>query len=229
MASRISFENKTGYKLKIEYDGEIYNLECTQRVLIPLNEYESKQFRISIDEEYYFNRFMFGSVLIRHRTGAKYRAKYPCYVAKFDMVFYDKDITTRKVEIKQHIRRVNFDVVFPLLYLDVQMPLKYCFSDKKQKRRFRTIYSLYQMPFYFFEFMLAVGALGAAFFTEFEAVNIFLGLFGVGCLVLFIKSMKKWYKIINFGKYSEDVLVSDSDVCMPIKISKRTIIFDDEE
>ena len=229
MASRISFENKTGYKLKIEYDGEIYNLECTQRVLIPLNEYESKQFRVSIDEEYYFNNFMFGSVLVRSRTGRKYRSKYPCYVAKFDLLFWDKDIITRKVEIKQHIRRFDYDVVFPLLTLDEKIPVEYSFSDEKDKRKFRTFNTIYQLPFQLFELMLIVGFLGAAFFTEFEPVNIFFGLVGAGFLALFISGIKKRYKLNRFDKYFEDILLFDSVPCLPLKIRKRTIIFDDEE
>lgn len=228
MKSRISFENQTGYKLKIEYDGEIYNLECTQRVLIPLNPYESKQFRVSIDEEYYFNKTMFTSLLVHGRYG-KYRTNLLCYVAKFDLLFWDKDIITRKVEIKQHIRRFDYDVVFPLLTLDVKMPVEYSFSDEKDKRKFKIFNTLYQLPFQIFELMLVVGFLGAAFFTEFEPVNIFLGLVGAGFLALFISGIKKRYKLNRFDKYFEDILLFDSVPCLPLKVRKRTIVFDDEE
>ena len=228
MKSRISFENQTGYKLKIEYDGEIYNLECTQRVLIPLNPYESKQFRVSIDEEYYFNKIMFTSLLIHARFG-KYRAGFLCYVAKFDLLFWDEAITTRKVEIKQHIRRFDYDVVFPLLTLDVKMPVEYSFSDENDKRKFKIFNTLYQLPFQIFELMLVVGFLGAAFFTEFEPVNIFLGLVGIGFLAFFISGIKKRYKLNRFDKYFEDILLFDSVPCLPLKVRKRTIVFDDEE
>ena len=228
MKSRISFENQTGYKLKIEYDGEIYNLECTQRVLIPLNPYESKQFRVSIDEEYYFNKTMFTSLLVHGRCG-KYRTNLLCYVAKFDLLFWDKDIITRKVEIKQHIRRFDYDVVFPLLTLDEKIPVEYSFSDEKDKRKFKIFNTLYQLPFQFFELMLVIGFLGAAFFTEFEPVNIFLGLVGIGFLAFFISGIKKRYKLNRFDKYFEDILLFDSVPCLPLKVRKRTIVFDDEE
>ena len=48
MISRVSFENKTGYKLKITYDDKIYDLESTQRVLIPIYPDKSKIIKISI-------------------------------------------------------------------------------------------------------------------------------------------------------------------------------------
>ena len=59
--SKVSFENKTGYKLKITYDDKIYDLECTQRVLIPIYPDKSKIIKISINEDYYFDKVMFTS------------------------------------------------------------------------------------------------------------------------------------------------------------------------
>ena len=124
MTSKISFENKTGYKLKITYDDKIYDLECTQRALIPVCSDGGKILRISIDEDYYFDKFMFTSYL---STMPNTRGRMPwfCYILKFDMLFYDKDITTRKVVINQHIRRFEYEVLFPLLSLNVNSPVKY--------------------------------------------------------------------------------------------------------
>lgn len=225
--TKISFENKSGYRLKITYGDESYTLECLQRVLIPLSEKE-QQFRVSIDEEYYFNKVMFSSLMVEHRF-RKYRTSYLCYIAKFDMLFYDRDIITRKVEIKQHIRRFEYDVVFPLLTLDTDIPVEYCFSDEKQKRRLKLFSFLYQLPFQLFSLLTGCAFTGSALFTEFEPFNIILALMGIGFLALFISNAKKRYKFNNFDKYFEDILLYDSTPCLPVRIRKRTIIFDDEE
>lgn len=227
--TKISLENKSGYRLKITYGNEIYRLECLQRVLIPLSEGEPKQFRISIDEEYYFDKVMFSSLMVQGRAFRKYRSGYLCYMAKFDMLFYDKDIITRKLEIGQHIRRFEYDVVFPLLTLDVAMPVSYCFNNKKYERKLRAFSILSQLPFQLFSLLSGCAFIGSALFTEFEAFNIVLALMGAGFLFFSISSAKKRYKLSNFDKYFEDILLYDSTPCLPVKVRKRTVIFADEE
>ena len=225
--TKISFENKTGYKLKITYNGESYSLDCTHRVLIPICPDESKSFKVSIDEDYYFNKIMFSSFMVSGRYG-KHRSGYLCYIAKFDMHFLDKDITTRKVEIKQHVRRFDYDVVFPLLTLDTDIPVTYSFADEKQKRKLKIFNILNQLPFQLFELLTGCILVGVLF-TEFEPVNIFLALFGALFLALFISDAKKRYKLNRFDKYFKDIVLYDSMPCLPVKIRKRTVIFDDEE
>lgn len=227
--TKISLENKSGYRLKITYGDEIYTLECLQRVLIPLREDEPKQFRVSIDEEYYFNKVMFSSLMVHGRGFRKYRSGYLCYMAKFDMHFSDRNIITRKLEIRQHIRRLEYDVVFPLLTLDVDMPVSYSFHNKSHERKLKAFSILNQLPFQLFSLFAGCAFVGSALFTEFEAFNIVLALMGAGFLALFISDVKKRYKLNNFGKYFEDILLYDSTPCLPVKIRKRTVIFDDEE
>ena len=225
---KVSLENKSGYRLKITHGEESYILECLQRVLIPLSEGEPKQFRVSIDEEYYFNKVMFSSLMLTGRVG-KHRAPYLCYIAKFDMLFCDKDIITRKLEIGQHVRRFEYDIVFPLLTLDVDMPVSYSFHNKKHERKLKFFSLLNQLPIQLFFLLSGCAFVGSALFTEFEAFNIVLALMGIGFLALFINDAKKRYKLNRFNKYFEDILLYDSTPCLPVKIRKRTVIFDDEE
>ena len=228
MISRVSFENKTGYKLKITYDDKIYNLECTQRVLIPVCPDGSKIIKISINEDYYFDKVMFTSFL-SPRTTYKGRMSWVCYFVKFDMLFYDTDIKTRKVVINQHIRRFEYEILFPLLSLDVNIPVKYGFCDEKQKIKF-AIFNLinYILTESFYLFLGCAGIV--ALFLEFEFFYVSFGLIAsiVG-FVVFVRSTRKRYKLINFNKYFNDILLFDSVPCLPLKIRKRTIIFDDEE
>ncbi len=226
--SRVSFENKTGYKLKITYDDKIYDLECTQRVLIPIYPDKSKIIKISINEDYYFDKVMFTS-FFSLRTTIKGRMSWLCYFLKFDMLFYDKDITTQKVVINQHIRRFEYEVLFPLLSLDVKIPVKYSFYDEKQKIKLKIFNLLNHLFIGSFYFLLGCAGV-VALCSELDSFNLIFGLtasivgFGV-----FVKSIKKRYKLSNFNKYFEDILLFDSVPCLPIKIRKRTIIFDDEE
>ena len=226
---KVSIENKSGYRLKITYGDESYVLECLQRVLIPLSEGEPKQFRVYIDEDYYFNKVMFSSLMVQGRAFRKYRAPYLCYMVKFDMLFYDRDIIARRLEIGQHIRRFEYDVVFPLLTLDVDMPVSYCFHNKKHERKLKIFSLLNQLPFQLFSLFTGCAFVGSALFTEFEAFNIVLALMGTGFLALFISNAKKRYKLNRFSKYFEDILLYDSEPCLPVKNRKRTVIFDDEE
>ena len=225
--SRVSFENKTGYKLKITYDDKIYDLECTQRVIIPICSDEPQMVKVSIDEDYYFGKIMFSSRMSA-RPALRGRMAYVCYLAKFDMSFYDKDISTRKIEIKQHIRRFEYDMVFALLTLDVDIPVKYSFCDEKQKREFKIFNIINQIPTQIFCLLSGCVCFGALF-TGLEFVNIFLALIGIGFLALFVSNIIKRHKLNNFNKYFDDILLFDSVPCLPIKIRKRTIIFDDEE
>lgn len=227
--TKISFENKSGYRLKITYGDESYILECLQRIIIPLSEGEPEQFRVSVDEEYCFNKVMFSSFMVSGRAFRKYRTSYLCYIAKFDMCFYDKDIITRKIAIKQHVRRFNYDVVFPLLTLDADIPVTYSFADEGQKRKLRAFNILNQLPFNLFGLFTGCACMGGALFTEFEPFNIVLALMGAGFLAFSVIDIKKRHKLNNFDKYFDDILLYDSTPCLPVKISKRTVIFDDEE
>ena len=143
-------------------------------------------------------------------------------------MFYDKDISTRKIEIKQHIRRFEYDMVFALLTLDVDIPVKYSFCDEKQKREFKIFNIINQIPTQIFCLLYGCVCFGALF-TGLEFVNIFLALIGIGFLALFVSNIIKRHKLNNFNKYFDDILLFDSVPCLPLKIRKRTIIFDDEE
>ncbi len=230
MISKVSFENKTGFKLKITYDDKIYDLECTQKVLIPIcpNDNESKIIKISINEDYYFDKVMFTSFFAL-RTTIKGRMSWFGYFLKLDMLFYDKDITTRKIVINQHIRRFEYEVLFSLLSLDVNIPVKYSFHNKKQKIKL-TIFNLLNHLFIdSFYFLLGCAGI-VALCSGLDLFNLIFGLTAsiVG-FVIFVKSTKKRYKLSNFDKYFNDILLYDSVPCLPLKIRKRTIIFDDEE
>ena len=226
MISRVSFENRTGYKLKITYDEKAYILECTERVFIPINPSESKLVKISIDETCFFDKIMFASRKSEILTLD--RVNILCYITKFDMLFYDKDITTHKIEIKQYLRRFEYDVVFALLTLDVNIPVKYNFCDKNQERKFKAFNILNQVPIQFFYFICGISLI-CTLFTGLELVNLFLTLVGAGFIALFISNIKKRHKLIRFNKYFKDILMLDSVPCLPLKIRKRTIIFNDEE
>lgn len=226
MISKVSFENKTGYTLKIVYDRKFYKLECGKQILIPISSCESKLIKVSIDEEYCFDKVMFGSR--KSEIPTLDRTTIICYFTKFDMLFYDSDIVMRKIEIKQHIRRFEYDVVFALLTLDVNIPVEYSFLNKKQERRFKIFNILNQIAIQLF-YLTSGFALFCALFTEFEIVNLFLALVGIGFIAVFISNIKKRHKLINFDKYFKDILLFDSVPCLPLKIRKRTIIFDDEE
>ena len=227
MISRVSFENKTGYKLKITYDDKIYDLECTQRVLIPICPDESKIIKISIDEDYCFDKVMFGST--KSEIPTLDRSNNICYFTKFDMLICDNNIAMSKIQIKQHIRRFEFDVVFALLTLDVNIPVEYDFCNAKQKLKFAVFNLLnYVLIETFFFFLGCAGVV--ALFSELDCFNVIFGLIAsiVG-FVLFIRLTRKRYKLINLNKYFHDILLFDSVPCLPLKIRKRTIIFNDEE
>ena len=228
MISKISFENKSGYKLKITYDDKTYNLDSTQRVLIPVSpDEEPKMFKVSIDEEYCFDRVMFASRKSEILTVD--RSSEICFFTKFDMLICDNDITTRKVVINQHIRRYEFNVVFALLTLDVNIPVSYSFCANKQKLKFR-IFNL--LNFMIIEtFFLLLGCAGImALHSGFDTFNIIFGV--IACLTgfgFFVKSTLNRYKLIRFDKYFKDILLFESVPCLPLKIRNRTIVFDDKE
>lgn len=226
MMSKVSFENRSGYRLKISYGDEIFNLECTHRVIIPICSDAGKILKISIDEEYCFDRVMFGSM--KSEIPTLDRSNNICYFTKFDMIICDNNITTSKIQIKQQIRRFEFDVIFALLTLDVNIPVEYSFINKKQERRFKIFNILNQIPIQIF-YLISGFALFCTLFTEFELVNLFLALVGIGFIALFINNIKKRRKLINFNKHFKDILLFDSVPCLPLKIRKRTIIFNDEE
>lgn len=196
--------------------------------MIPVCSDCGKILRISIDEDYYFDKFMFTSYL---STMPNTRGRMPwfCYILKFDMLFYDKDITMRKVVINQHTRRFEYEVLFPLLSLDVNIPVKYEFYNDKQKFKLKIFNLLNHLYIGTFYFLLGCAGL-YALSLEFDFFNLIFGItasiVGFG---IFVTSIKKRYKLNNFDKYFEDILLFDSVPCLSIKIRKRTVIFDDEE
>ena len=119
--------------------------------------------------------------------------------------------------------------MFPLLSLEVKIPVKYSFYDEKQKIKLKIFNLLNHLFIGSFYFLLGCAGV-VALCSELDSFNLIFGLtasivgFGV-----FVKSIKKRYKLSNFNKYFEDILLFDSVPCLPIKIRKRTFIFDDEE
>ncbi len=223
--SKVSFENKTGYILKITHGEDEYKVLCGERIFINTNSESPKMIRVSMDVEN-FDKVMRAS--IKSVTLTLDRAIEFCYLTRFDMCFCDADIISRKVEIKQVLRRYEFDVVFLLLQLDIDIPVEYKFLNKLQKTKIKAFTVLKASTVWAYCF-LAVLAGVMALLDGFSAVNIFFMLLGVGGIAFFIRDVIRRHKVLNFEKYYKDIILFESIPCLPAKFKKRTIEFSDDE
>ena len=222
---KVSIENKTGYVLKIFHGEDEHRVPCGERIFINTNSESPKMIRVSMDVEN-FDKVMRASV--KAATLTLDRAIEFCYLTRFDMCFCDADIISRKVEIKQVLRRYEFDVVFLLLQLDIDIPVEYKFLNKAQKAKIKAFTVLKALTVWSYCF-LAVLAGVMALFDGFGAVNIFFMLLGIGGIAFFIRDVIRRHKVLNFEKYYKDVILFDSIPCLPVKLKKRTIEFSDDE
>lgn len=222
--SKLFLENKTGYNLIILHGKQEYKALCGEKVILQIERSDPKPVKVSIDADN-FDKIMFSSR--KAVTPTLDRAVSVCYITKFDMFFCDADVVTTRLAIKQEFRRFEYDVLFLLLTLDVDMATEYGFNNQSDKKKF-TIFNIlnFLLPAVFYFITGCVGL--TALSDGFEAVNIFIAFIGVAALMLLIRNIKKRYKLVRFNKYYKDILY-DSVACLPFRIRKRTVYFSDSE
>ena len=227
MIFKVAFENKTSFRLKITYGEQVYNLKCGERIFVAIDSYGADDLlKVSIDEPFNFDRIMFGSTKsVRGLT----RTLIFCYFTKFDMILHAKDITYRKIEIKQQMRRYAWLFVFALLTLDVNMPVDYKFPNKKKEIKFKICNVITQLPYYIFYFLCGFASICGIFTEEISPVIVFVFLIGVAFIAFLIKEIIKLHKAIHFKTHLKEVITEDSVLCLPLKFRKHTIIFDINE
>lgn len=223
--SKVSIENKTGYILKITHGEDEYKVLCGERIFLNTDSETPKTIKVSIDVKN-FDKVMRASV--KASTLTLDRAIEFCYLTRFDVCFCDADIISRKIEIKQVLRRYEFDVVFLLLQLDIDIPVEYKFLNESQKTKIKVFTVLKALPVWLYCF-LGVLAGVMALLDGFSAVNIFFMFLGIGGIAFFIRDIIKRHKVLNFEKYYKDVILFESVPCLPVKFKKHTIEFSDDE